>query len=117
MPTPEEEQIIAQFRKEMRDAHSKPFHSRHHYDATGYLWLLDNLGAEGTAIHLIDQDEITPGLIKLATIEMLDCSSEAIILRPKYRIPYLPSTPERREKARRKLSDNFDYSASWDDGQ
>ena len=118
MPTPEEEQIIAQFRDEMLNAYTEPLNSPHHYNAGWYYQMLDpnhGYGPEGTAIHLIDGDEITSGLIELYRIGMLHCSSEAIILRPAYRIPALPSTPERREKARRKLWDHFGYRAPWDD--
>jgi hypothetical protein len=117
MPTPEEEQIIAQLRAEMWNAYTEPLNSRHHYPANWYRKMLEDYGPEGTAIHLIDGDEITSGLIELYRIGMLHCSSEAIILRPAYRIPDLPSTPQRREQARRKLFDHFGYKALWDDGQ
>jgi|SRR5450759_275142 len=117
MLTPEEEQIIDQFRDEMWNAYTEPLHSQHRYNANWYRQMLETSGPEGTAIHLIDQDAIPYGLVELARIGMLHCSSEAIILRPAYRIPDLPSTPQRREQARRKLLDHFGYRAPWDDGQ
>lgn len=117
MPTPEEERIIAQFRSEMWNAYTEPRNSRHHYHATWYRHMLEMYQPEGAAIHLIDKDDIPYGLVELAIIGMLHCSCEAIILRPIYRIPDLPSTPERREKGRRKLQDHFKYRAPWDDGQ
>ena len=115
MPIPEEKKIIGQFRAEMENAYTEPLNSRHRYNASLYRSLLDTFGPEGTAVHLIDQDDIPYGLVELAKINMLYCSAEAIILRPVYRIPDLPSTPERREKARRKLRVNFEYEAPWDD--
>ena len=117
MPPPEEKKIIDQFRAEMWKAYTEPRDSRHRYKASWYYQMLEDYRPEGTAVHLIDGDEVTSGLIELARIRMLHCSSEAIILRPEYRIPDLPSTPERREKARRKLFDNFGYRAPWDDGR
>src|SRR6266699_290950 len=111
MPTPEEEQIIAQLRAEMWNVYSEPLRLPHRYNASWYRQMLEDYGPEGTAIHLIDSDEITSGLIELANRGMLHCSSEAIILRPAYRIPDLPSTPQRRERARRKLFDHFGYRA------
>jgi hypothetical protein len=120
MPTPEEEKIIVQFRAEMDNAYTEPARPPHRYNAGWYRQMLDpnnGYGPEGTAVILIDGDEITSGLIELYGIKKLHCSSEAIILRPEYRIPDLPSTPERREKARRKLWDNFGYKAPWDDGK
>ena len=118
MPTPEEEQIIAQFRAEMWNAYTEPSRPPYRYIARWYYQMLEEYGPEGTAVHLIDSDEITSGLTALADLKMLRCSSEAIILRPEYRIPDLPSTPQRREQARRKLFDHFNgYRAPWDDGR
>jgi hypothetical protein len=115
MPTPEEEKIITQFRAEMANAYTELLRPPHHYNAGRFRQMLDEYGPEGTAVLLIDGDTITPGLMELYRMDMLRCSSEAIILRPEYRIPDLPSTPERRGKARRKLSHNFRYKAPWDD--
>src|SRR5258706_10904549 len=118
MPTPEEQRIIAQFEAEMNDAYSEPLKPPHRYNGGYYRRLLDLYGAVGTAIYLIDREDVPYGLENLYRIGMLHRSVEAIILRPEYRISDMPSTPERCEKARRRLWDNFNgYRAPWDDGQ
>lgn len=112
------EEIARQFEKDMWDAYLKPFHSLYHYNATGYRQMLDDFKPEGTAILLIDGEETNSGFITLGDIHMLEWSVEAIILKPKYRIPdFAPTTPERRTKARQRLWNYFNYKAPWDDGK
>jgi len=113
------EDVLARFEADMGNAYSEPLKSPHHYNGGYFRRLLDVYGAVGTAIYLIDRDDVPYGLENLYMIGMLYCSVEAIILKPEYRIPdFEPTTPERREKARRRLRDNFNgYRAPWDDGQ